>query len=496
MNIRQLVEKHFPAYLLAVVGSLIAAWVRYAIGPWLGGSIPVVMFTVPVVLSALYGGLWPGLFCTVFSALISAYLFIGPVEGPGFPSKSGLIIIVSFLVVGLILSYFGERMKRMQSRLLKQTQSLGNANQELEQANFRKDEFLAMLAHELRNPLAGISTAGELLKYICHDQRQVAQTGERITRQVRHMTKLLDDLLDVSRVTRGLVIIEKRPVDVKEALQQALEQVDTAFESKHQQLTVIVPADAVFVCGDATRLTQVLSNLLTNANRYSPAGGKIHVEIRVTDGVEISVSDNGQGISATLLPEIFDLFVQGKRSIDRIQGGLGVGLALVKKITELHDGAVSADSAGPGQGSRFTLRLPRLVPTGHDPALSIRGPKVKQALQILVVDDNEDAANSLALLLEAHEHTATVEYSARAALDRVHVEAFDAIILDIGLPEKDGRELCRQMRSIPHLVNATFLAVSGYGQQSDVDMSIDAGFAQHLTKPVKIEEIVAELARP
>lgn len=455
------------------------------------------MFTVPVVLSALYGGLWPGLFCTLFSAALSAYLFIGPIHGIGLSSGPGSIVIGTFLVVGAIISYFGERMKRMQVHLLQQAQRLEKANQELEEANVRKDEFLAMLAHELRNPLAGISTAGEFLKFIRADQHQVAQTGERITRQVRHMAKLLDDLLDVSRVTRGLVMIEKSPVDVKDALQQALEQVHAAFQSKQQHLTVTVPEGAMLVCGDRTRLTQVLSNLLTNANRYSPAGGTIDVQIQARDAVEISVTDNGQGISAVLLPNIFDLFVQGKRSIDRVQGGLGVGLALVKKITELHGGTVSAESAGAGFGARFTLCLPILRQAADHPAEPVqpgRRPDLTRALHVLVVDDNEDAANSLALLLEAHGHTATVEYSAKAAFERVHAGEFDAIILDVGLPGKDGRALCRQMKVLPHLSDTIFLAVSGYGQKADVEMSLEAGFIQHLTKPVSIDEVVGELA--
>lgn len=222
------------------------------------------------------------------------------------------------------------------------------------------------------------------------------------------------------------------------------------------------------------------------------------MQILARDDVEISVTDNGQGISAALLPSIFDLFVQGKRSIDQVQGGLWVGLALVKKITQLHGGTVSADSPGAGLGARLTLCLPRLRQVADHPTEPVgpgQRPDVTRALQLLVVDDNEGAANSLALLLAAHGHTATVEYSAKAALERVHATEFDAIMLDVGLPGKDGCALCRQMRVLPHLSDTVFLAVSGYGQQADVEMSLEAGFIEHLTKPVSIEEVVGELAR-
>ncbi|MFC5513843.1 ATP-binding protein [Massilia jejuensis] len=492
---RHWLARHGSAYLLAVAGALIAAALRFELGPILGGAVPVVIFTVPVVISALYGGFGPGIACTLVSAAISSYLFISPYS-PLLSSQASVILLL-FLAIGTTISYFGQQMKTLQARLAKQASNLEAANRELAHANASKDVFLAMLAHELRNPLAGISTAAELLKFIRADQQRIAQTGEMISRQVWHMSKLVDDLLDVSRVTRGLVTVEKKPVDLTAALHGALEQVRAAVASKRQVLEIDVPDEPVHVCGDRTRLTQVISNLLTNANRYSPEGSRIDVAISATEQhVHVAVSDQGQGIAPAFLPRIFDLFVQAERSIDRSQGGLGIGLALVKKITELHEGTVSADSAGLGQGSRFVITLPRLAaaprpaPTAALPAYDTGAGAPRR---ILVVDDNRDAADATASLLEANGHTLFVAYSARDALACARAEPLDVVVLDIGLPEQDGRALCRQMKAMPRLAKAVFIALSGYGKQSDIVLSEEAGFDRHFAKPVPMEELLEAL---
>lgn len=489
-------RRNYASYLLALAGMLIATLCRYALGPTVGGAIPVVIYTVPVTLAALYGGFWPGLFCTLISALMGDYLFIEPIYSFVPARQAGVVSLLVFLAIGLTISYFGQRMRELRTKLQQQTVDVLEANCQLAQANARKDEFLAMLAHELRNPLAGISTAAELLKFTHADQQRIAQTGDVITRQVRHMTKLIDDILDVSRVTRGLLMIEKNPVDVRDVLAAAIEQVQASLESKQQHLTINTPQTAACVCGDRTRLTQVISNLLANANKYSPARSSIHVEIRSTQtDVELSVKDNGQGIDQAFLPKIFDLFVQAESSSSQSQGGLGIGLALVKKIVELHRGTIWAESGGPGKGSQFTIVLPRyhnsIQPSPPD---QLRSAQPARPMCILVVDDNQDAANTLALLLEASGHTVFVEYTAKGALDCAHAEELDAVILDIGLPERDGWELCRQMKTIPHLANAAFIAVSGYKRETDVRMSKEVGFDAHFAKPVQLPELFSALA--
>jgi len=484
----------FP-YLLALVGVVLAATVRYQLGPVLGGTIPVVIFTVPVALAALYGGFGPGMFCTLVSALLADYLFIAPYYSFGVDLHAGVVIGV-FLLIGTTISYFGQRVKTMQARILVQSRQLAEANRELERANSRKDEFLAMLAHELRNPLAGISTAAEVLRFVRADQVRVSETGDVIRRQARHMSKLVDDLLDVSRVTRGLVRIEQVPVDMKDTLREAVEQVRSAIEAKGQQLTMAVPEDEVWVCGDRTRLTQVLSNLLANANRYTPGGGRIAVGLTVArQRIELSVEDNGQGIDPALQPRIFELFVQADRAVDRSEGGLGIGLALVKKIVELHEGTVAVYSAGAGQGSRFTLTLPQLARQAglKEPQHASPPAAASDGTRILVVDDNRDAANAMALLLEAYGHTVFVEYDVAAALERARTDRLDDVILDIGLPGTDGRALCRQLKSLPHLAGTVFIAVSGYGQEADVEASRKAGFDHHFAKPVQMEALLQAL---
>jgi CheY-like chemotaxis protein/two-component sensor histidine kinase len=310
------------------------------------------------------------------------------------------------------------------------------------------------------------------------------------------MSKLVDDLLDVSRVTRGLVRIEKVSVDLKDSLRGAVEQVRSAIEAKGQHLSVEVPDDDLCVCGDRTRLTQVLSNLLANANRYSPAGASIRVEAGLSgQHIALSVEDNGQGIDPALQPRIFDLFVQAERTVDRSEGRLGIGLALVKKIVELHDGTVAVHSAGAGQGSRFTLRLPRLLRDAGPAERQQASPPAaaSDGTRILVVDDNRDAANAMALLLEAYGHTVFVEYDAAAALERARTDLLDDVILDIGLPGTDGRSLCRQLKSLPHLSGTVFIAVSGYGQDADVRASREAGFDHHFAKPVQMEALLQAL---
>jgi signal transduction histidine kinase/CheY-like chemotaxis protein len=485
-------------YVLALLGVLAAAAVRYQMGPVLGGTIPVVLFTVPVILVALYGGFGPGIFATLCSAAISDYLFVEPVGRFGLETPASVVVMGSFLAIGITISYFGHRMKALQLRLADQASKLAAANSELEESSRRKDEFLAMLAHELRNPLAGISTAAELLRLGRGTQARIAQTAEVIGRQVRHMTKLVDDLLDVSRVTRGLVMIDKQPVDLKEALRGAIEQVRAPIEAKRQRLGLRVPDADVCVCGDRIRLTQVISNLVGNASKYSPAGRAIDVELRLlATTVELEVLDQGQGIDPDLLPHVFDLFVQAERTPDRSQGGLGIGLALVKRIVELHEGSVAAHSAGRGHGSRFTVCLPRLEqgrPARQQAAGTAAAPAAPAAMRILVVDDNRDAADTVALLLDASGHTAFVEYDAGAALARAGAERLDAVILDIGLPEQDGRELCRTLKAMPHLADTVFIALSGYGQEHDRQRSLQAGFDRHLVKPVDTEELLQALA--
>jgi signal transduction histidine kinase/ActR/RegA family two-component response regulator len=366
-----------------------------------------------------------------------------------------------------------------------------HAANELRVANRRKDEFLAMLAHELRNPLAPISSAADLLRLAGPQTELVRQTSEIITRQVGHMTGLVDDLLDVSRVTRGLVTLQKRTLDVNDVLADAIEQVRDLMQSRHQHLALHLPAGAAVVDGDRTRLVQVFANILTNAAKYTPENGHIDVRLDVRDEhVEFSVRDDGVGMSEELLPHAFELFTQGERSPDRSQGGLGLGLALVKSLVELHAGRVLAYSDGPGRGSTFVVRLPRLAVAMPEEAFDRMAVGTPRApLRLLVVDDNADAAKVLSLLLEALGHVTIVEHDAQRAIERAREQAPAMLFLDIGLPDMDGYELVRRLRALPQTANAVFVAVTGYGQAGDRQRALQAGFDHHVVKPLQLDKL-------
>jgi len=362
------------------------------------------------------------------------------------------------------------------------------AEAELHEAARRKDEFLAMLAHELRNPLAPIRAAAELMGLAQLDHQRIQRTSEVIIRQVRHMTGLVDDLLDVSRVTRGLVGIVRTPQDVRLIVANAVEQVRPIVDAQRHRLELELDPAPAHVLGDEKRLVQILTNLLNNAAKYTPPGGVIRLRTEVeADVVHLSVADTGIGIPRELQSRVFELFAQAERTPDRSQGGLGLGLALVKSLVELHGGHVACHSAGPGLGSTFIVELPRLEEAGlavGDEAAAPAAAGAARGLDILVVDDNRDAASMLRFLLEAWGHAVRVEHEARGALASATRKPPDVAILDIGLPEVDGNALARLLRAHPSTTGITLVAVTGYGQEHDRRQAFEAGFDRHLVKPV------------
>ncbi|MCA1854965.1 PAS domain-containing protein [Massilia oculi] len=366
---------------------------------------------------------------------------------------------------------------------------------DLRAANRQKDQFLAMLAHELRNPLAPITTAAQLLQRGSLDPQRARHASEIIVRQAEHMTDLVNDLLDVSRVTRGLAEIEKEDLDVASIVHGAVEQVRPLLDARRHALRIELPPQALHVSGDRTRLVQVVSNILNNAAKYTPSGGEIALRVRSEEGeAVIAVRDNGQGIDPQVLPYIFDLFTQAERTPDRSQGGLGIGLALVKSLVALHGGRVAAHSEGVNHGSEFVVRLPllRAAPApdaGRPQAQGQEGP-----VRVLVVDDNADAAQMLATLLEAHGHAVSVEYDGTTGLARALREQPEVMLLDIGLPDMDGHELARRLRAAPDTAGACLIALTGYGQNEDRERAREAGFDRHLVKPADLSELLHILA--
>ncbi|MCS0588164.1 ATP-binding protein [Massilia norwichensis] len=361
----------------------------------------------------------------------------------------------------------------------------------------RKDEFLAMLGHELRNPLAPIRAASDLLRLPSLGPERIQQTSEIISRQVKHMTGLIDDLLDLSRVSRGLVTLDETLLDARQIVTAAVEQVRPLVDARRHRVTIQMPGEAAFVHGDQKRLVQIVANVLNNAAKYTPEGGEIGVALFADeDTVSYVVSDNGIGMAPHMIEHVFDMFAQAERSSDRSQGGLGIGLALVRNLVALHGGRVAAYSEGIGKGSRFTVTLPRVEDAAREAAPAAHGlaPAQAQTLHLLVVDDNEDAGQMLGMYLEMAGYRVTVVQSARAALDAVRADTPDVCLLDIGLPDIDGNELARQLRQMPHMASATLIAITGYGQEADRARTAAAGFDHHFVKPVDMQALLAVLA--
>ncbi|MEO5687784.1 MAG: ATP-binding protein [Burkholderiaceae bacterium] len=372
------------------------------------------------------------------------------------------------------------------------------SHERLHASDRRKDEFLAMLAHELRNPLAPISAAARLLKVGKVDEALVRQTSEIIGRQVQHLTGLVDDLLDVSRVSRGQVELETAPLEMRSVVVDAVEQVHPLILQRGHHLLLDLAPGAARVLGDAKRLIQVIANLLSNAAKYTPEGGNIRLAMQVEQGqVVLTVQDDGIGLAAQLIPHVFELFIQAERSSDRSAGGLGLGLALVRSLVELHGGKASCASAGLGCGSVFTVILPLLVADDAPPTVASdagRSADAGRSLLIMIVDDNVDAALTLAMLLDELGHRVFVEHGSRVALERARTERPDVCLLDIGLPEIDGNQLARQLRAQSETAGATLVAVTGYGQERDRTNSLAAGFNEHMVKPLDIDRLQALLS--
>jgi len=363
--------------------------------------------------------------------------------------------------------------------------------QSLQEADRRKDEFLATLAHELRNPLAPIRQAALVSKSPLATEEQKRWSHDVIERQVRHMSLLLDDLLDVSRITRGMLHLRKESVELAAVIDAAVETARPLIDAKKHELRVELPPAPVRFEADPLRLAQVVGNLLTNAAKYTDPGGLIQLHGEVGDAeLVIRVSDNGIGIRHEALTEIFQMFTQVRSTQDRSGGGLGIGLALAKGLVELHGGSVVASSDGPGQGSRFTVRLPmRIAVTPGIPASIVVPPQFSRSRKILVADDNRDAAETLAEFLRLQGHEVRIAYDGEEALAEFARFQPDTALLDIGMPGLDGNEVARRIRSLPGGSDAMLIAITGWGQDKDRRRALSAGFDHHLTKPIDLQRL-------
>ncbi|MDC0680798.1 ATP-binding protein [Sorangium atrum] len=421
------------------------------------------------------------------------------------PMRDAGAAVTRILVVALDVTESVRARKKLEAAAREREELLRraeDARRDAERANRAKDEFLAMLGHELRNPLAPIVTALHLMRLRAggHAERERLV----IERQIKHLTALVDDLLDVSRITRGKVELKKQRIELAEVVAKAVEQASPLLEQRRHHLTVTVPSSGLAVDGDVTRLAQVVSNLLTNAAKYTESGGEIAVRAERTGGeVVLSVRDDGIGIAPEMLASVFERFVQERQALDRSQGGLGLGLAIVHNLIAMHGGRVCAHSEGRGRGSEFTLRLPAAAPVRSFEAAPARPPAGTQGSpapadrrRILLVDDNLDAVELLAESLGAMGHTTRVAADGPSALRIAEEFAPDVALLDIGLPVMDGYELARRLREQPAGERVRLIAITGYGQEADLRRSKGVGFETHLVKPIQIDRLTSLIEEP
>jgi signal transduction histidine kinase/DNA-binding response OmpR family regulator len=378
--------------------------------------------------------------------------------------------------------------------------ALDNARlyRDIQQADRHKNEFLSMLAHELRNPLAPIRNAVQILRLRGSTDAELEQVRDLIDRQVQQLIRLVDDLLDISRITRGKIRLQTEAIDLAVVVARAVETNRPLIDGRRHELTVTLPAEPVRVEGDPVRLAQVLGNLLNNAAKYTEEGGSIWLTVeRAGDEAMLRVRDTGVGIPEEMLGSVFDLFTQVDRTLDRSQGGLGIGLTLVRRLVEMHSGRVQVFSAGPGRGSEFVVRLPALVggrrppPTGNGVVSSLAR---SGRARVLVVDDNRDAADSLALLLRLAGHEVCVAHDGPTAVALAADFGPQLVLLDIGLPGMDGYAVARRLRAQPNAHKTLLVALTGYGQEEDVRRSREAGFDHHLVKPADPEALATVFA--
>ncbi len=473
-----------------------------ALTPWLSGALsdtskPMFLPIEKTVAAKLPGGSWPE---------SVSRIFVAPVEGSTPRSTAAIVFGLSprltfddhyrdFLLQ--VSQQVGANESRVEAARAKEKDQREHERllNELQNASRAKDEFLAMLGHELRNPLAPIVTALELMKL--RGSGETTKERAIIERQVAHLVRLVDDLLDVAKITRGKVELRKENVEIAEVLTKAVEMASFVLEQRSQQLSIKIAAGLRWH-GDAVRLAQVVSNLLTNAARYTDPGGAITLSAEVEENdIVIRVKDNGRGISPELLPHVFDLFFQGSHTRDRAEGGLGIGLTLVRSLVQLHGGSVEALSAGVGKGSELVVRLPtrdagemvdRRRSDRHTAQVMTQKPK-----RVLIVDDNRDAAELLSETLRAVGHSVTMArdpVEALALVDRCRPEI---AVLDIGLPVMDGYELAMKLKEHAAVKDCRFIALTGYGQDHDKVRSVAAGFAAHLVKPVDVNKLLALL---
>jgi len=390
------------------------------------------------------------------------------------------------------------RARQRQYQIRDQITALREAEEALRLGDRRKDEFLATLAHELRNPLAPLRSALAVLKLRGGADAQQARLLQLMERQISVMVRLIEDLMDLARIASGKVVLQQERLDMRDVIDGAVESAAPAIAAARHQLNITKPSTPAYVMGDATRLIQVVGNLLSNAAKYTPAGGQLLLSLHVSDAtVVVEMRDNGVGIPAPMLPHVFDMFAQVNRTLDRAQGGLGIGLSLVRDLLDMHGGSITAASGGVDRGSTFTIQLPRLQdvdqPAASEPDAVPAAHAGERHLRVLVIDDNQDAADALAMLLQAAGHEVWTAYGGAQGVELAEQHRPGVVLCDIGMPGMNGHEVAKALRRDAANSGAVLIALTGWGTQEVKNETAAAGFDFHFTKPVDVDSIAGLL---
>jgi two-component system, chemotaxis family, CheB/CheR fusion protein len=487
----------------AVVAVLLAAAVRWASQPAMGPAPPYITFYLAVVAAAAFGGLRPGLLATLLGGLLGVGLATWPAEKLHLASLAEQLRLAIYLLSGCGISLIADAMHRARRHAREEAARLGAMADELRQANERlvesdqgKDRFLAVLAHELRNPLMPIKHSLYLLEHLPADADVARHARAIIGRQVDQMARLVNDLLDVTRIHHDKLDLQRAAIDLREVVTKTLEDHRAVFLERGIGLHEHRPPQPMWIYGDASRLGQVLGNLLHNALKFTNRGNDVDVELeQQADHAVLRVRDTGMGIAPEFLPRIFELFSQAERSRERTAGGLGLGLTLVRSLVELHGGTVAAHSEGPGRGAQFTLTLPLdTMPVVPAPLPAAPQHHTHSRRRVLLVEDDVDSAEVLCEMLRAEGHEVVVCHSGAEAIEKAASIKPEAVLCDIGLPDIDGYEVARRLRSQRQADRPALIALTGYATREAQQKAIDAGFDRHVIKPSSPEELEEALS--
>jgi signal transduction histidine kinase/CheY-like chemotaxis protein len=496
-------QQSVRGYAIAIGATAAVTAIRMAILGTVGNFAPIVSFTIAVMIAAWYGGLKPGLLATALSALAADYLYIPASHSFRIQSVSGAVALGVLVFAGVLISLLCESLHVTRRRLEAEQENLRRSievqrqmREALAESDRRKDEFLATLAHELRNPLAPVRNAIHILRAKLPPTPELQWARDVIDRQVTQMARLIDDLMDVSRITRGTFELRRERVALDEVIRLAVETSRPSIDASGHDLIVHTPPDPIYLDADVIRLAQVFANLLNNAAKYTSPGGRIAVTVECdADMVAVTVQDSGIGIPSDMLAQVFEPFTQLDRSLERSRGGLGIGLALAKRLVEMNGGTIEAHSTGVGEGSRFVVRLPLAAQqtVTEIEALTVPVP-ARGRNRILVADDNYDSATSLSILLNDAGYEVRTAGDGMQALETAVQFRPDIALLDIGMPKLNGYEVARHFRGQPWGRNMLLIAITGWGGDDHRQQTAQAGFDHHLTKPVDPAALTGLLA--